>query len=206
MLGFDVPQGTTLESLVTEVLPAAHAKLVPPQPGSERLRVALHFFKGPSYTLAIAGARMTVTEGASRDVDLWIGSPVETARVFVADLAGPKRWAPKFAPPTDVKLLSDPRAYKLVKMVSGTIELAVTDLPEVGRASLWICLGPQAKKPAYPEDADVTIETRTATYEKMLAGSLGPEDALADGDVKITGKRLVAMQLALALAPLYPKR
>lgn len=205
MLAFEIPPGTSLEALVTEVLPKAHERLVPASAAGDRFRVGLHFFDGPSYTLVVDGPKLTVSEGASGDVDLWLGTPAAIARAFVADLAGPGRFAPKFEPAGDVKLLSDPRVFKRIKLVTGKLELALTDFPE-GRASLWICLGAPAKKPAWPEDADVTIETTTKTYERILAGSLGPEDALADGDVSVRGKRLVAMQLSLALAPLYPKR
>jgi hypothetical protein len=42
--------------------------------------------------------------------------------------------------------------------------------------------------------------------QRMLAGSLGPEDALADGDVSIRGKRIVAIKYALAVAPFYPAK
>lgn len=207
----EIPPGTTLESLVTEVIPAAHEKLVPASAGSDRFRVGLHFFEGrgaTSYTLEIVGSTLSVREGASPDVDLWLGAHADVAREFVADLSGDKRFAPTFTPPGDVAMISDPRVFRRIKMVTGKLELALTDFPgDAGpRASLWVCLGPNAKKPAFPEDADVTIETHTATFERMLRGALGPEDALADGDVKVSGKRLVAMQLALALAPLYPKR
>lgn len=204
----EIPPGTTLESLVTDAVPAAHQKLVPASAGSDRFGVGLHFFGGPKYTLEIAGATLTVREGADADVDLWLGADATVARAFVADLSGDKRFAPTFTPPGDVAMISDPRVFRRIKMVTGKLELALVDFPGDGgpRASLWVCLGAPAKKPAFPEDADVTIETHTATFERMLRGALGPEDALADGDVKVSGKRLVAMQLALALAPLYPKR
>jgi hypothetical protein len=39
----------------------------------------------------------------------------------------------------------------------------------------------------------------------MLAGTLAPEEALADGDVQVRGNRMLALQLALAVAPFYPK-
>jgi hypothetical protein len=35
---------------------------------------------------------------------------------------------------------------------------------------------------------------------------MGPEDALADGNVRVKGNRFLAMQLALAVAPFYPGR
>jgi putative sterol carrier protein len=57
-----------------------------------------------------------------------------------------------------------------------------------------------------PDDADVTVEARFATIERVLCGELAPEDALADGEVTVRGNRLLAMQLALAVAPFYPAR
>jgi hypothetical protein len=38
----------------------------------------------------------------------------------------------------------------------------------------------------------------------MLDGALPPQDALVDGDVTVRGDRLLALQLALAVAPFYP--
>ena len=50
------------------------------------------------------------------------------------------------------------------------------------------------------------IEADLSTVERLLAATLSPEDALVDEHVTIRGNRLLAMQLALALAPLYPPR
>ena len=66
-----------------------------------------------------------------------------------------------------------------------------------------LAVGAPARK--IDPDPDVTIEVSLATVERILDGKLGPEEALADGDVRVTGKRLVAGQLAFALAPLFPK-
>jgi putative sterol carrier protein len=68
---------------------------------------------------------------------------------------------------------------------------------------MTLSLGAPARKRA--PDPDVVIETSLATYVRMLAGELGPEDALVDGDVRVDGKRLLAVQLAFAVAPFFPR-
>ncbi|HXN34439.1 MAG TPA: SCP2 sterol-binding domain-containing protein, partial [Polyangiaceae bacterium] len=57
-----------------------------------------------------------------------------------------------------------------------------------------------------PDDPDTIIEIPIAALHDILSGARGPEEALANGDVKVRGSRLLAMQLALAVAPFYPKR
>ncbi|MGC4079458.1 MAG: SCP2 sterol-binding domain-containing protein [Rubrivivax sp.] len=102
--------------------------------------------------------------------------------------------------------MSDPRILKRVKMVTGTIELAMRDFDDgtgARRASLVVSVGAPAKK--VEPDPDVVVETSMTTYMRLLGAQMGPEDALSDGDVKVTGKRLVAMQFAFAVAPLFPR-
>ncbi len=217
MLLFDIPRGTTLESLVLEVAPAAHRKLVPATAGSDTLACGVHFVGGGgarsrSFTVHVAGATMRAREQPEHaNVDMWIAIDVGTAQIFLDDVLGPGRWLPKFVPPTDLKLMSDPRAFKLLKLAQGKIELALRDFPGAPpgpgrRVSLWVCVGPQARKPVLLEKPDVTLETTCATYERVLAGAMPPEEILTSGDVTIRGKRFVAMQFALALTPLYPKK
>jgi hypothetical protein len=214
MLLFDIPRGTTLESLVLEVAPAAHGKLVPATVGLDALSCGVHFIGGGgarsrSFTVRVTGPTMRAREEPEQsDVDMWIAIDAGTAQIFLDDVLGAGRWLPKFVPPTDLKLMSDPRAFKLLKLAQGKLELALVDFAGAPgrRASLWVCVGPQARKPVRLEKADVTIETTCAVYERVLAGSMPPDELLASGDVTLRGKRLVAMQFALAMTPLYPKK
>jgi hypothetical protein len=116
---------------------------------------------------------------------------------------------PKARPSGDLVMLGDPRVLKRIKMVTGAVELAIRDFEEPGgagggarRVALAIALGAPAKKldPA----PDVVIETSMKTYLRLLDGTMGPEDALADGDVSVKGRRMLAMQLAFAIGPLFP--
>ena len=43
-------------------------------------------------------------------------------------------------------------------------------------------------------------------FEELLAGKLAPQDAIAEGRVAVKGNKLLAMQLALAVAPLAPAK
>ena len=56
------------------------------------------------------------------------------------------------------------------------------------------------------DDPDVSISIALPAFLEVLAGTLGPDQAIAEGRVKLTGKKLVAMQFALALVPYFPER
>jgi hypothetical protein len=202
MLPFEIPAGTTLETLVTKVLPEAHRKLAK---GKGRYRAVVRFEGGPSFTADIDGPNVDVRPGEESGAHAWIVTRAETAQAFLADWMGEGRFLPKLESGMPFVLLSDPDVLKRVVMVEGKIELAVRDF-EGGRASMTVALGSAAKKAIDPEDAHVTVDASVAMLERMLSGKLSPEEALADGDVRIQGKRLVAMQLAFALAPFFPKR
>jgi putative sterol carrier protein len=90
-------------------------------------------------------------------------------------------------------------------MASGRVELAAVD-DDGERMAIVFGFGAATRRGIDPEDADVTVEARLATIERVLGGDLAPEDALADGDVTVRGNRLLAMQLALAVAPFYPAK
>jgi putative sterol carrier protein len=89
-------------------------------------------------------------------------------------------------------------------MAHGRIEIALRDF-EGERMSVVLGFGSAARRRIDPDDADVVVEAGMDTVERMLAGTLAPEDALADGDVRVRGNRMLALQLALAVAPFYPK-
>lgn len=206
MLPFDIPAGTSLDKVVTEVVPAAHAKLVPASAGRERVTVALELTGVNRWVIELDGASMKVREGDEKAPDIRITARGEDAQAFLDDWTGPRNFTPKGKPPTDM-LLSDPRVLKRVKMVTGTIELSIRDFDGAGetrKAGLTVSVGGPAKK--VEPDPDVTVETSMATYRRMLGANMSPEDALADGDVKVAGKRLVAMQFAFAVGPLFPPK
>ena len=211
MLPFEIPPGTTLEGLLTDVVPAAHARLVPQSAGREPFTCAIELEGLGRWVVSLDGPKMTVRAGEERAPDVRIRARAEDAKEFFDDYLGPKRLAPKTkraAPGSGgVVMLSDPRVLKRVKMVNGTVELAIADFDD-GRGGaprrVWMSasLGSAAKK-VEPE-ADVTIEVAMKTFLRLVAGGATPEEALADGDVPVKGKRLVAMQVAFALAPLFP--
>jgi SCP-2 sterol transfer family len=209
MLPFEIPPGTTLASLVEEVVPAAHARLVPQSAGRVPFRCAFELdgLRNGAWVIHLDGAAMRVERGEERAVDVRFRAHAEVAQAFLDDWTGPQRFVPK-APKKDIVLFSDPRLLTRVKMATGVLELALRDFPGNGggaprRVTLSIAVGAPAKK--VEPDPDVVVETSLATYLRMLAGEIGPEDALADGDVKVTGKRLVAAQLAFAVGPFFPR-
>jgi putative sterol carrier protein len=207
MLPFEIPAGTTLAKLVEEVVPAAHARLVPASAGREKFTCAFELEGEKKWVVDLEGQSMKVRADEVSAPDARIRAKAIDAQAFLDDWTGPQKLVPKQRGRTDVVLMSDPRLLKRIKMVTGAVELAIRDFSDGGsprRVSIAIAVGAPAKK----EDPkpDVVIETSMKTYLRLLAGGMGPEDALADGDVSVQGKRLVAMQFAFAVAPLFPPK
>jgi putative sterol carrier protein len=205
MLPIEIPPGTTVESLVTEVVPALHARMVGPDVPTDVFTVAVRVDGRGDWTVTIRGREMTVAAGETARPTLWVHTTERSVERFLEDALGPKRFLPKFVPAGGVATMSDPRIVKRVAMASGRIELALADV-DGERLAIVFGFGHAARKAIDPDDADVVVETRMSTLERVLAGELGPEDALADGDVKVRGNRFLAMQLALAVAPFYPAK
>jgi putative sterol carrier protein len=202
MLPFVVPPGTTLESLFHDVIPRAHAQLVPAASHRDRF-VAVHAVKGwKTVTFTIRGGTLEVREGAESAPDFWIHVERDAVEMFLADWMGNQRLLPKRMP-KDMVAISDPRVLKRLALVSGKAELAL-DL-NGKRVAMTAASGLAAKKAIDPEDPDVILESDASTFARLVEGSLPPEDAIADGAVVVRGKRLIAMQLAFAFAPFYPK-
>ncbi len=208
MLPFEIPPGTTLDALVTTVIPEAHARLVPASAGKEPFACVVELEPDLSWLVTLDGQKMTARAGSEKNVDARIRSRRAWAEAFLADWTGEGKLVPKGPPPEGAILISDPRALKRLRMVTGVVELALRDFDADGepprRVSMTVAVGGPARK--VEPDPDVVIETGSATYLRVLSGELAPEDALADGDVTVTGKRLVAMQFALALSALVPKK
>jgi hypothetical protein len=205
MLPIEIPPGTTVTVLVTVIVPELHAKMVPADAPAEPFAVAVRIEDEGSWTVRVRGARMTVSEGEEPGVKptLWMWTTARAVERFLEDAAGDKRMLPKFGAVGGVGTMSDPRVLKRVAMASGRIELALVD--ERGeRHGIVFGFGAAAKKEMDPEEAETVIEADLATIERVLRGELGPEDALADGNVRVKGNRFLAMQLALAVAPFYP--
>jgi putative sterol carrier protein len=150
---------------------------------------------------------MTVSDGEEPGVKptLWMWTTARAVERFLEDATGEKRMLPKFGAVGGVATMSDPRVLKRVAMASGRIELALVD-DQGERHGIVFGFGSAAKKEIDPEDADTVIETDLMTAERVLRGEMGPEDALADGNVRVKGNRFLAMQLALAVAPFYPAK
>jgi putative sterol carrier protein len=203
MLPIEIPEGTTVASLVTEVVPELHGRMVGADAPGEAFSVAVQIDGEGSWVVRIRGREMTVEEGEVDRPTLWIHTTARAVERFLEDALGPKRLLPRFAPVGGVGTMSDPRVIKRVAMASGRIELAAVD-DDGERIAMVFGFGSATRRPIDPEDADVVVEARLSTLERVLGGELGPEDALADGDVTVRGNRFLALQLALAVAPFYP--
>jgi hypothetical protein len=200
----EIPEGTTIEALVERVVPALHAKLVPDDAPADAIHVNVRIDDAGSWTVHIRGREMLVDAGEVERPTLWLFTTARAVEMFLEDATGPRRFLPKFEPADGTGILSDPRLIRRVAMAHGRIELALRDV-EGERLSIVFGFGNATRRRIDPDDADVVVEAGLATVERMLAGTLAPEDALADGDVSIRGNRMLALQLALAVAPFYPQ-
>jgi putative sterol carrier protein len=204
MFPIEIPPGTTIESLFTQLVVDVHRRFVS-EPAKEELVAAVKIVGGETYTYRVRGRDLIVEEGEPEKCALWIVTRLEHVEKFLADWTGPKRWFPKKAPPGELVVPSDPRLMKRLMMVNGRVEMALLDF-EGERVAMTIGCGDAAKKGIDVDEPDVVIEAHTKTFNALLDGRLAPEEALADGDVVQRGKKLVAMQLALAVAAFYPAK
>ena len=208
MFPLDVAPGTSLETLLGEVVPALHARLVPPDAPLVPLAIAVRIEGRGDWNVSICGPTMTAAPGAAvaaaAPPDLWLHATDRAVEVFLQDVTGPRRLLPTFAPVGGVATMSDPRVLKRVAMANGRVELAVVYGRE--RIALIVGAGSACRRAIEPVRPDVSIETDIATFERVLRGELGPADALVEGAVTVRGNRLLAMQLALAVAPFFPAK
>ena len=205
MSAFEIPPDTTIRSLVEEVAPALHAAWVPKDVPTDALTVNVRIEDAGSWTVRIRGAEMQVSQGETDRPALWLYTTARTVDLFLEDAAGPRRFLPKFGDGGAIALLSDPRLVKRAAMAHGRIELALRDV-DGERIAVVFGFGQATRKGIDPDDADVVVEAGLGTIERILSGRLAPEEALADGDVTVRGNRMLALQLALAVAPFYPQK
>ena len=204
MNAFEIPPDTTIRSLIEIIAPALHARLVPEDAPSDALTVNVRIEDAGSWTVHIRGREMRVAPGEADRPTLWLFTTARSVEIFLEDATGPQRLAPRFEPSTVPTLLSDPRLVRRAAMAHGRIELALRDI-DGERLAVVFGFGHAARKRIDPDDADVVVEAGLGTIERMLAGTLAPDAALADGDVEVRGNRMLALQLALAIAPFYPQ-
>ncbi len=202
MFPIEVPPGTTLATLFSDVLPRAHAQMVPKTAGSERFVAVQEVTGFRTFTFDIRGHELKVTEGVAEKPDFWLTVAEKHAQLFLDDWLGPRRLAPKTFP-KDVVAISDPRLLKRLALVNAKVELALTDV-DGERVRLVAASGTAAKKPIDPADPDVVLEATSDTFVRLVDGSLPPDEALGDGAITVRGKRMLAMQYAFAFAPFAP--
>jgi len=211
VLPLEIPPGTTVESLLTEVLPALHERLVSDSAPADPLAVVVRVEGRGGWTVHIRGRHMRVEEGEVPRPTLWVHTTGLAVQRLLDDALGPRRFLPDVdatlarVPDGGVLLLSDPRLVKRVAMVSGRVELVLTD-DDGARLSVVLGLGDAARRPIDPERPQCVAEGARSVLERALRGELAPEEAITGGAVRVRGNRLLVLQLALAVAPFYPRR
>lgn len=206
MLPFDVKLGTTAFELFTEIIPRAHRQLVPKLGDRDEIMIAISV-EGDATCSAlqcsVRGAEISVTATTGRDdseAHLYLQLHDDSLRAFLDDWGTDKKYLPKFSP-KGASIFTDPRVLRRLAHVTGSIELALPNFPS-GRASLRAgAFGGKEARVKWDRDADVTVESSMDLFDLLLAGKIRPEEALSDSRVAITGKKMVALQFAFALAP-----
>jgi hypothetical protein len=202
VLPIEIPPGTTVETLVTEVLPALHAQWVDDRAPTEPLSIVVRIDGVGSWTARIRGRDIRVQPGEEQRPTLWVYTTAVTVERLLADALGPRRFTPVTTGGFGVVSPSDPRIVKRVALASGRIELAVRD-DDGERLFVVLGFGDAARRPIDPEEPETVAEGTMDTLERAARGALPPEEALSSGEVSVRGSRLLAMQLALAVGPFY---
>jgi putative sterol carrier protein len=200
------PPDTTIESLVTTIIPALHMRLVPDGGPSELFTIAVRIEGCGSWTVRVVGREMRVEErGEEERATIWMYLSKSSAELLLADALGPRRLWPDamVGPPAKgVPWMGDPRVLKRLALANGRIELAAVD-EGGGRLAVVLGLGDATRRAINPEDPDAVAEAALTTLEGIIRGEQGPEEAISSGEVTVRGSRLLALQLALAVAPFY---
>lgn len=205
MLPLDIPPGTTVESLVRTVMPDLHGRFVPGDAPTDPLTISVRIEGTGDFTARIRGAEMRVEDGHGERPALWFFTSTVAVERFLEDAAGPRRFLPKGPPPAVLPaFVSDPRIVKRAALASGRLELALRD-EDGERLSVVLGFGPATRRHIDPDDPDAVVEVDASTLRQILGGTLSPEAALMGGAVHVRGSRMLAMQLALAVAPFYPQ-
>jgi putative sterol carrier protein len=200
-----IPPDTTIESLVTTIIPALHTRLVPDGGPSDLFTIAVRIEGCGSWTVRIVGREMRVEEREAERATIWMYLSKSSAERLLADALGPRRlWPdPMVGPPAKgVPWMSDPRVLKRLALANGRIELAAVD-EGGGRLAVVLGLGDATRCAILPEEPDAVAEAALTTLEAIIRGEQGPEEAISSGEVTVRGSRLLALQLALAVAPFY---
>jgi len=205
VLAIDIPPDATIESLVTEVVPSLHARCVPETAPGDPMSISVRV-EGPgrvaSYRMVIRGRELEVEAGEDPRPTLWVFTTEATLESLLRDALGPRRLVPTAAAGAPAVTLTDPRLVRRVAMASGRIEIAVHDDHGTRLAAVF-GFGVAARRPIDPDRPETVAEGTMATLQRVLRGEIGPEEALSSGAVSVRGSRLLAAQLALAIAPFF---
>lgn len=201
MLPFPIAPGTTPHDLFTRVLPEAHARLVPD--GADEARMLVRVEGLATYALDARGSRLDVVETDQDRAPLWLCVARAAVEAALDDWTGKKRLVPRFEGGA-MPMLTDPRLLKRLALASARVEVAIADF-DGQRLAMTLGAGDAAKRGIDPEDPDTVVEATMDTVDAVLSGRLRPEDAIAEGRVALRGKKMTAMQIALALAPFLPR-
>lgn len=207
MLPFSAPPGTTPRDYLLRVVPEAHHALVPASASAGAKRdvwdVSIAMLGERPVRYSVDGSKLSVSEGHG-DAHLVLTLEKPHVERFLADWSGPRRWVPQFEP-RGAALITDPRVLSRLAMVTGSMAATVPDF-EGGPIRLSIAAfgGKRGEFDPRDDEADVSVEVPARTFQELLAGRLLPDAALSSGGVALRGKKLVAMQLAFAMAPFFP--
>ncbi|MFO0663357.1 MAG: SCP2 sterol-binding domain-containing protein [Polyangiaceae bacterium] len=193
-----------LRDFIVQDFPRIHSELVP-QTAQGSFVVRIELRGEGTFKLEVSGSKLTVSTQFVPRPDAWVSLDAAAADAFFSAFL--KSGKVLSTPPV---LLTDPRLLKNLCMASAHLSFELRDFREAPDApprkfTAEAAVGTAAAKKVAGDAADVTVRAGERTLLALASAKMAPEDALSDGDVELTGKKFVAMQLALAFAPFFKK-
>jgi hypothetical protein len=208
MFALTVEREDTLETLIDARLRAHHERSVRVHAAGQELSRAREWTIGMrirrrfTRTVVIHGPKFSVADRTPDACDMWVSTDEASAAYFLADAKGERRLCGTPHPSMPIATPTDPRLLSRIASESAKVECALR-MADGTRLLLMFGCGKHAARGIDDFDPEVELEVPEAVFVAVSQGRTTPSGALEHPDLSIRGKKLVAVKLALALAPLF---
>jgi hypothetical protein len=210
MFAWTVRADETLESLVDTQLPAHHKAALAARTGAaaaggasaRAFVVGIRIRRRLTRTLHVLGDQLVVKQEAPRSCDLWVSTDEASAEYFLADAKGPRVLTAKPNAAFPVLTPTDPRMLAHIAGESAKLECTLK-MPDGTQLSMLFGCGKHAAKGIDDFDPEVRLVLPAMLLTAFTQAEVSPQSAIESPDIEWHGKKLVAVKLALALAPIF---